>query len=103
MRRSADELFTITERNRMIADPYPRFLIARDQVNQGAAVLLASVGAARRLGVAQDKWVFLHGQADLVEPTLLQRRVLGRAPSAVAAVRHALEIARVGLDEHRLL
>jgi acetyl-CoA C-acetyltransferase len=99
VRRSADELVAITERNRMIADPYPRFLIARDQVNQGAAVLLASVGAARRLGVAQDKWVFLHGQADLVEPTLLQRRVLGRAPSAVAAVRHALEIARVGLDD----
>ena len=40
LRRSADELVTITERNRMIADPYPRFLVARDQVNQGAAVLL---------------------------------------------------------------
>jgi acetyl-CoA C-acetyltransferase len=99
VRRSADELVTITERNRMIADPYPRFLVARDQVNQGAAVLLASAGAAHRLGVAHDKWVFLHGQADLVERTLLQRSVLGQAPSAVAAVRHALEVARVGVDD----
>jgi acetyl-CoA C-acetyltransferase len=99
VRRSADELVTITERNRMIADPYPRFVVARDQVNQGAAVLLASVGAAQRLGVARDKWVFLHGQADLVERSLLQRAVLGEAPSAVAAVRHALEVADVGLDD----
>jgi acetyl-CoA C-acetyltransferase len=99
VQRSADELVAVTERNRMIADPYPRFVVARDQVNQGAAVLLASVGAARRLGVARDKWVFLHGQADLVERSLLQRAVLSEAPSAVAAVRHALEVAQVGLDD----
>lgn len=37
--RSPGELVAITERNRMIADPYPRFLVARDQVNQAAAVL----------------------------------------------------------------
>jgi acetyl-CoA C-acetyltransferase len=99
LRRSADELVTVTERNRMIADPYPRFVVARDQVNQGAAVLLASVGAAQRLGVARDKWVFLHGQADLVERSLLERAMLGEAPSGVAAVRHALEVAHVGLDD----
>jgi acetyl-CoA C-acetyltransferase len=99
IRRSADELVTVTERNRMIADPYPRFVVARDQVNQGAAVLLASADAAQRLGVARDKWVFLHGQADLVERTVLQRAELGQAPSAGAAVRHALAVARLGLDD----
>ncbi|CAI7974483.1 hypothetical protein FRAHR75_130012 [Frankia sp. Hr75.2] len=54
VQRDAMELATVTERNRMIADPFPRFVVARDQVNQGAAVLLASVGTARRLGVAPD-------------------------------------------------
>jgi acetyl-CoA C-acetyltransferase len=34
---TAEELTAVTERNRMIADPYPRLLVARDQVNQGAA------------------------------------------------------------------
>jgi len=96
---SAEELVTVTERNRMIADPYPRFLVARDQVNQGAAVLLTSVESARRLGVPQSKWVFLHGQADLRERTLMERRRLGEAPSAVTAVRHALEVAGVGVDD----
>nr|MDT0524118.1 hypothetical protein [Streptomyces sp. DSM 41633] len=35
--RSAEELATVTESNRMICDPYPRMMVARDQVNQGAA------------------------------------------------------------------
>src|SRR6185312_2729537 len=54
---NAEELITVTERNRMIADPYPRFIVARDQVTQGAAVLLMSVEAARRLGIEESKWV----------------------------------------------
>ena len=70
---SAEELITVDENNRMIADPYPRRLVARDQVNQSAAVLLASVATARRLGVDESKWVFLHGQADLAERSLMQR------------------------------
>lgn len=35
--RTVEELITVTDRNRMIAEPYPRLLVARDQVNQGAA------------------------------------------------------------------
>jgi acetyl-CoA C-acetyltransferase len=96
---SAEELVTVTERNRMIADPYPRFLVARDQVNQGAAVLLTSVAAARGLGIDDSKWVFLHGQADLGERNLLERTDFAEAPSAVTAVRHALEVAGLGLDD----
>jgi acetyl-CoA C-acetyltransferase len=96
---SAEELVTVTERNRIIADPYPRFLVARDQVNQGAAVLLTSVAAARRLGIDDSKWVFLHGQADLRERNLFERTDFAEAPSAVTAVRHALEVAGLGLDD----
>ena len=97
--RSAEELATVTERNRLIADPYPRFLVARDQVNQGAAVLLTSVATARELAIDESKWVYLSGQADLREPNLLERQHLGEAPSAVAAVNHALEVAGLNLDD----
>lgn len=97
--RSVDELVTVTESNRMIAEPYPRLLVARDQVNQGAAALLMSIGAARRLGVPEDKWVYLHGHADLEEQALLERPDLGHAPSAVLAVRGALEMAGIGVDD----
>ncbi|CAM4208629.1 acetyl-CoA acetyltransferase [Mycobacterium basiliense] len=97
--RSVEELITVSERNRMIAEPYPRLLVARDQVNQGAATLLMSVAAARRLGVPQEKWVYLRGHADLQEQSLLARPELGQAPSAVLAAREALAVAGVGVDD----
>jgi acetyl-CoA C-acetyltransferase len=97
--RSVDELITVTERNRMISEPYPRLMVARDQVNQGAAALLMSVEAARRLGVPEENWVYLHGRADLEEQPLLQRPDLGHAPSAVMAVREALAMAGIGVDD----
>ncbi|MEQ8719125.1 MAG: acetyl-CoA acetyltransferase [Acidimicrobiales bacterium] len=98
-RRSADELVTATDKNRMVAHPYTRYLIARDKVNQGAAVLMMSADRARELGVPPDRWTFLHGHADLVSPPLLERPDLGAYPAGVAAVRHALEVAGIGLDD----
>ena len=56
VQRGAAELVTPTEANRLIADPYTRYIVAREKVNQGAAVLLMSVGrgprawASRRTG-----------------------------------------------------
>ncbi|MET0190706.1 MAG: acetyl-CoA acetyltransferase [Pseudonocardia sediminis] len=97
--RTAGELVTPGERNRPIADPYPRYLVSRDQVNQGAAAVLTSVAVARRLGVPQDRWVYLHGHADLRERPLLDRPDLGVGPASGAAVRHALEVAGIGLDD----
>ena len=94
--RTATELVIPTERNRPIADPYTRFLVARDQVNQGAAVVIMSVQAAQDLDVPQDKWVFLHGHADLRERDLFDRQDLSSSPAAVMASEHALEIA--GID-----
>ena len=97
--RSVEELITVTDSNRMICDPYPRLMVARDQVNQGAAALLMSVAAARRLGVPEQKWVYLRGHADMVEQPLLERVDLGSSPAALMAVREALAVAGIGLDD----
>ncbi|MBO0852632.1 MAG: acetyl-CoA acetyltransferase [Nocardia sp.] len=97
--RTATELATITERNRMICDPFPRLMVARDQVNLGAAALVMSLAKARELGVPQDKLVYLRGHADLVERTLLARPDLGAAPSGPAAIREALRVAGIGLGD----
>lgn len=97
--RSVDELTTISDTNRMICDPYPRLLVARDQVNQGAAALLMSVEAARRLGVPEDRWVYLHGHADMRSQRLLERSDLSAYPAAVAATTEALAMAGIGFDD----
>jgi acetyl-CoA C-acetyltransferase len=97
--RTAAELVTPTEANRPIADPYTRYIVAREKVNQGAAVLLTSVAAAERLGIPEDRWVFLHGHADLRERTLMERADLSRSPAAAMAAKHALEMIGLKADE----
>ncbi|OBG18403.1 acetyl-CoA acetyltransferase [Mycolicibacterium celeriflavum] len=97
--RSVEEIVTVTDDNRMICDPYPRLLVARDQVNQGAAAIMMSVAAARRLGVPEEKWVYLHGHSDMTEQGLLDRVDLGASPAAVHAAREALRVAGIGVDD----
>ena len=99
VRRSVEEILTVDADNRMICDPYPRLLVARDQVNQGAAAVLMSVEAARRLGVPEEKWVYLRGHADLVDQPLLDRADLSFNSASILAVREALSVAGVGLDD----
>jgi len=97
--RSVEELTTITEGNRMICDPYPRLMVARDQVNQGAAVLMMSVESARRLGVPEEKWVYLRGHAEMVEQRLLDRVDVSTSRASVMAAREALSVAGIGIDD----
>ncbi|GAC66470.1 acetyl-CoA acetyltransferase [Gordonia soli] len=97
--RTVDELTTVDDTNRRLADPYTRLLVARDQVNQAAATLVLSVRSARALGISPDRWVFLHGHADLRENTLMERPDLAEGPASVAAMRNALEMAGASLDE----
>ncbi|MGB2921881.1 MAG: acetyl-CoA acetyltransferase [Mycobacterium sp.] len=97
--RTVEEIETVTDENRMICDPYPRLLVARDTVNQGAAAVIMSVEAARRHGVPEEKWVYLHGHSNLVEQALLTRVDLGAAPASVLAAHEALRVAAIGVDD----
>ncbi|AMN47563.1 acetyl-CoA acetyltransferase [Steroidobacter denitrificans] len=96
---TVDDLITVTERNRMIVDPYPQRLVAKDAVNQGAAVVLTTVGRARQLGIVESKWVYLHGYAVLSEREIMERQDLGASPAARLATTAALEAAGIGADD----
>ena len=97
--RTVEEILTVDSGNRMICDPYPRLLVARDQVNQGAAAVLMSTAAARRLGVPEEKWVYLRGHADVVDQSLLDRADLSYNSASILAVQEALAVAGVGIDD----
>lgn len=100
---SAEELATVTPKNRLVADPFPRRMVARDQANQGAAVVITSVAKARELGVPEDRWVYLHGGADTVERTPMDRADMAAYPAAGLAARKALEVAGIGVKDLAVL
>ncbi|MEL7199593.1 MAG: acetyl-CoA acetyltransferase [Pseudomonadota bacterium] len=101
--RSAVELATITERNRIVAEPYPRMTVARDQVNQAASIVIASAGKARELGVPQDKWVHIHSVTSATELELSARPDLAANPASIASVEAALVRAGKGMEDIEFL
>ena len=65
---TADEIATPSETNRMVSWPYTVRMIANPQVNQGAAVLLTSLGKARQLGIPEENIVHIWCGAAASEP-----------------------------------
>ncbi len=90
---SAQELLEESPKNPMICSPYRKHLMAKDSVNQAAALLLTTVGKAKKLGVPENKWVYLHGYADTKERVLLNREKLGRSKAMETALLGALAAA----------
>lgn len=97
--RSAEELATVTDRNRIVAEPYPRMTVARDQVNQAAAIIVASAGLARELGVPEERWVHIHAVTAATELKLSQRPDLAGNPASLASVDAALDRAGKGMGD----
>jgi acetyl-CoA C-acetyltransferase len=76
--------------NRPISDPYPKSMVADITVDQGAALLVCSAGAAEAAGIARDRWVFPHALAGGHDHWFVgERDALDRSP-AIAAIGAAL-------------
>jgi len=101
--RSAEELATVTDRNRIVAEPYTRMTVARDQVNQAAAIIVASAGKARELGIPESKWVHVHAVSAATELMLSQRPDLAANPASIASVEVALARAGKSIADMRYL
>lgn len=90
VQRSAEELATVTPRNRIVAEPYTRMTVSRDQVNQAAAIILCSAGKARELGVPEHKWVHIHSVSSAQELRTLERPDFSRSEAANRSLDIAL-------------
>lgn len=66
---------------------YTKRMIAQDSVNQGAALLMCSVAAARELGIPPQHWVFLHGLAEGVDCNLSERENPARSSVAESVLK----------------
>lgn len=91
--RTAAFLSTPSAENYPVADPYLKWHVAQDAVNQGAAVILTSAGAAAALGIAAEKLVYLHGYAKAADRLVTERPDLSRSPPMVEALGLALTAA----------
>lgn len=94
--RSREFLSTPSEANYPIAEPYLKWHVAQDAVNQGAALIMTSVSAAEHLGINPAKWVYLHGYASAKDRPVTERSDLTRSRAVEVALRGALAMAGRG-------
>ena len=92
--RSAEEIRTPSASNRMIGFPYPKLMNSNNAVDQGAALLLCSLEAARRAGVPEDRFVFPHAGTDADDHAFASIRAdLHSSPAIRIAGQRCLEFA----------
>ncbi len=97
---SAEEIRTVSPFNRMIGFPYPKLMNSNNRVDQGAALILCSVAAARRAGIPEDRQVFLHAATDAHDhPMVSNRADLHSSPAIRIAGARALELAETSTEE----
>jgi acetyl-CoA C-acetyltransferase len=99
-RHTPKEIITPSEDNRVIGSPYTKLLNSNNAVEQGAALLLCSVEAARRHGVPRDRWIFLHGSVEASDRyDLGERAEFHRSPAIRLAGERLFADARIAADE----
>lgn len=88
-----EDIITSNEKNRPIAFPYNKLMVANASVNQGAGFIVASLGEARRLGIAEDKMIYVGmGAAAKEAYSFLQRDRYDRSVSMETSIRRTLEL-----------
>ena len=96
----SEEIAFASDSNRMIAAPYPKWLISQWNVDQAAALVFTTVGTASRLGIDESAWVFPLAmvESNAVIP-LPERADVHRWPASQLVANTALESAGITIDE----
>lgn len=90
--KSPDEILTPTEDNRPISFPYTKLMVANASVNQGAAVIIASLAKARELNIPPENVVFIgHGAAAHESEEPLERARFDKSAGMIVTLRHAMQ------------
>mmetsp|Transcript_2581 Transcript_2581/g.6004 ORF Transcript_2581/g.6004 Transcript_2581/m.6004 type:complete len:558 (+) Transcript_2581:81-1754(+) len=99
--RTAEEIANVSDENRMVAFPYPKFQCAVMDVNQAASVLVMSETRAKAIGVPQSKMVYLHGCGDCEDAALrvLEKPVFDRCFGMKLAGEAALKMSGLSVAD----
>ena len=97
------EIATPTPDNRIVCEPYTKRMTAFLGSDQGAALVVCSLAAARRAGVA-DRSVFIWSGSSAVDVRFpASRPDPGRSPAIGAAGRALFEATDLGIDDVEVL
>lgn len=101
LQRTADELWSVSDRNRMIAYPYTKYLNAVLDTDQAAGVLLMSRAAAQASGLPRERWMYWLGGAFAEERAwfVSERADLSRSAALAACATRALQTANIALSD----
>lgn len=97
---SAAQIATVDDGNRWIGFPYPRLMNSNAFNDQAAAIVMTSVGEARRAGIPPAQWVYLHGCADAHDHWHVSDRIdFHSSPAIRLGSRAALDMAGLTLAD----
>ena len=90
--------------NRMISWPYTKLLNSNNMVDQGAVLILTSVGKATALQIPRERWVFPWAGTDSHDTySIAERLDYHRSPAIRIGAARALELAGLGIDDIDLI
>ncbi len=91
---SAEDIRTPSASNRPVSFPYPKLMNSNNSVDMGAALVLCSLAAARRMAVAEEKIVYLHAGTDAHDTYYVSNRdKLYTSPAIRVGGQRVLELA----------
>jgi acetyl-CoA C-acetyltransferase len=102
--RTAEEIRTPSPTNRMVGLPYTKYMNSNNDVDMAAAVIMCSAEQAASMGVARDRWVFVHSGTDCHEHAFVSNRwSFADTPAIELGGRRALDLAECTIDDIALV
>lgn len=71
---SAEQISSVSERNRYVGFPYTKAMNPVLAVDMGASLVMTTVGKARELGIDSRQWIYVRGGVDLNETWHISER-----------------------------
>lgn len=96
---TAQEISTVSEKNRYIGYPYTKAMNPVLAVDMGAAVIMTTVGKARELGIDPRQWIYVRGGIDVNDTWhISERPSLHESPAIRLAWRRLCDATGIDLD-----
>ncbi|EXV01862.1 acetyl-CoA acetyltransferase [Metarhizium robertsii] len=98
--KTAEQIGLVSKKNRMICDPYPLLMNAFNGVNLSAACILTSTEHAKKLGIPQDRWIYVLGGAGTHEKdNFWERRHLHHSEAITKSIDAALHVSGLSASD----